>query len=165
MQGHFVLTILSRQIMRLDFVQRQKQWEAEQARLAPTLSSDAPEEDEEELQMPDCSNSDAMQFSQPSTQWHATPEEAEEIARKESEELEALLSYLPGEDTGASQPQMQYHDYQSHPSEQADEQMSEHFGSDDDDYDALFSDFINADAHGTTQDDAPVSSGDVMDMS
>lgn len=160
-----MLTIPFRQIMRLDFVQRQKQWEAEQVRLAPMLPSDTPEEDEEELQAPESSNNDAMQLSQFSTQWYATPEEAEEVARRESEELEALLSFLPGEDAGMSQPQIKYHDYHSYPTEQADEQMSEHFGSDEDDYDTLFSDFINAEAHDTAQADANSSSGDVMDMS
>lgn len=158
--------------MRLDFVQRQKQWEAEQARSAPLLPSDAPEEEDEALALPISSNtSSTMQFSAPSTQWQATQEEADEVAQREREELEALLSFLPGEEMGVSSPQAQYQDYQSYhqtpQTEQADEQMSEHFGSDDDDYDALFSDFINAEAHEAAEGDAqlPESSGDAMDMS
>ncbi|KAM0715467.1 hypothetical protein Q7P37_008965 [Cladosporium fusiforme] len=161
-------------IMRLDFVQRQKQWEAEQARSAPLMLSDAPEEEEEEFTLPMSSNHSTMQFSAPSTQWQATQEEADAAAQRENEELEALLSFLPGEDV--SQPQAQYQDVnysQLSQAQQADEQMSEHFGSDDDDYDALFSDFINAEAHEAAaaehvqqeQAQVPVSSGDAMDMS
>ena len=82
-----------------------------------------------------------------------------------------MLSLLPGDASGLqqqSQPQQQeqyqaYHEPQRH-----DEQTSEHFGSDDDDYDALFSDFINEEAHGMAQGDDnthAASSGDAMDMS
>lgn len=161
--------------MRLDFVQRQKKWEAEQARAAPLMLSDAPEEEEEEedFSLP-VSSYNAMQMPAPSSQWQwqATPEEADEVAQWENEELEALLSMLPGEESGFQQQQQlsaQQHDYQPYQDRRADEPMSEHFGSDDDDYDALFSDFINADAHGTSEGSntaaIPASSGDAMDMS
>lgn len=160
---------MSKQIMRLDFVQRQKKWEAEQARSAPLLPSDAPEEEEEDLDFSlPLSSNDAMQISAPSSQWHATPEEADEVARRESEELEALLSMLPGEEAGLLQHQAQQpQSYEPHQSHQVDEQMSEHFGSDDDDYDALFTDFINADAHESAEggNQTTASSGDAMDMS
>lgn len=151
--------------MRLDFVQRQKKWEAEQARAAPMLPSDGPEEEEEEDLSQMIFSGSAMQSSMPSTQWQATPEEADQIAQMEDEELEALLSFLPGEESALPQ----QHDHQHVQTQQADEQMSEHFGSDDDDYDSLFSDFINAEAHATTEGgngvQAPESSGDAMDMS
>ena len=53
--------------------------------------------------------------------------------------------------------------------QQGNEPMSDHFGSDDDDYDSLFSDFINAEAHGMVEESsrtqADASSGDAMDMS
>lgn len=159
------------QIMRLDFVQRQKKWEAEQARSAPLMLSDAPEEEEEEDFSLPMSSNNAMQMSAPPLQWQATPEEADEVAQWENQELEALLSMLPGEESVFQQQQLpvQQHDYQPYQDQQADEPMSEHFGSDDDDYDALFSDFINADAHGTSEGgntaQVPTSSGDVMDMS
>jgi hypothetical protein len=152
----------SRQIMRLDFVQRQKRWEAEQARAAPMTLSDAPEEEEDD---DECSqmvfNGDASQLS--ISQWQATPEEADQIAQMEDQELEALLSFLPGEDSAqngyqAGQTQTQ--------TQQGYEQMSEHFGSDDDDFDALFSDLAHAEANETGgQAQANVSSGDAMDMS
>lgn len=171
---------MSGQIMRLDFVQRQKQWEAEQARSAPLVYADAMGEDEEEFALPVSSSGEAMQFFTPSaTQWQATQEEADQVAQRENEELEALLSFLPGEEMNVSQAAAaQYQDYnqtaQTTESQQQDEQMSEHFGSDDDDYEALFSDFINAEAHeaavmggerGQPTQVPESSGGDAMDMS
>ena len=155
------------QIMRLDFVQRQKQWEAEQARSAPLLPSDAPEEEDEEDLSHMIYSGDATQTSMSFSQWQATPEEADEIAQMEDEELEALLSFLPGE--GNDLPQQ--HNYQpiqdqgQGQDQQGNEPMSDHFGSDDDDYDSLFSDFINAEAHGSNGHQADASGGDAMDMS
>lgn len=159
------------QIMRLDFVQRQKQWEAEQARSAPLLPSDAPEEEEEEDLSHMIFSGNATQNSMSFSQWQATPEEADEIAQMEDEELEALLSFLPGEDSSLPQT----HNYRpvqaqgQDQNQQGNEPMSDHFGSDDDDYDSLFSDFINAEAHGMAEQNngpqADASSGDAMDMS
>jgi hypothetical protein len=152
--------------MRLDFVQRQKKWEAEQARMAHSLPLDAPEEEEDELDVEGGnwgllgSSGNAMQRS---SQWDATPEEAEEVARRESEELEELLSLLPG-DAHHQQQLGQHQDYQAQAQRQED-----HFGSDDDDYDALFSDFINEEAHGMPEGDAIAHTApngdDAMDMS
>jgi hypothetical protein len=155
------------QIMRLNFVQRQKKWEAEQARMAHSLPLDAPEEEEDELEaeggswgLPD-SSGNAMQMS---SQWDAIPEEADEVARRESEELEELLSLLPGDASGPHQ--QHQHRQQEYP--QAPRQ-DDHFGSDDDDYDALFSDFINEEAHGMPEGDGIAhtqpSGDDAMDMS
>lgn len=144
--------------MRLDFVQRQKKWEAEQARVAHSLPFDAMEEEELDDQegsfgVPG-SSGNAMQMS--SSQWDATPEEADEVARRENEELEELLSLLPGDASGL---QHQYPQQEQHQAQQA-QRQDEHFGSDDDDYDALFSDFINEDAHGMPEGD-----DNAMDMS
>lgn len=151
--------------MRLDFVQRQKRWEAEQARSAPLLPSDAPEEEDDDDFSNMMSSGNAMQTSTYSTQWQATPEEADEIAQMEDRELEALLSFLPGEESALPQE----HNHQSDPMVQENEPMSDHFGSDDDDYDSLFSDFINAEAHDMVDagrgPQVPASSGDAMDMS
>jgi hypothetical protein len=147
--------------MRLDFVQRQKKWEAEQARVAHSMPLDAPEEDEIDGQEEGSfgfpgSSGNAMQMS-PSSQWNATPEEADEVARRESEELEELLSLLPGDASGL--PQHQYQQEQHQAAFQT-QRQDEHFGSDDDDYDALFSDFINEEAHGMPEGD-----DNAMDMS
>jgi hypothetical protein len=165
------LLTIRRQIMRLDFVQRQKQWEAEQARSAPLLPSDAPEEEEEEDLSHMIYSGSATQSSMQFSQWQATPEEADEIAQMEDEELEALLSFLPGEESAL--PQRHSYEPLQHQDQgqgqQGNELMSDHFGSDDDDYDSLFSDFINAEAHGngkeSTGPHASEPSGDAMDMS
>jgi hypothetical protein len=168
--GNGLLTVRL-QIMRLDFVQRQKQWEAEQARSAPLLPSDAPEDEDEEDLSHMVFSGDATQTSMSFSQWQATPEEADEIAQMEDEELEALLSFLPGE--GNDLPQQHNNqpiqDQGQGQDQQGNEPMSDHFGSDDDDYDSLFSDFINAEAHGQAEQSsgsqADASSGDAMDMS
>jgi hypothetical protein len=163
------LLTMRRQIMRLDFVQRQKQWEAEQARSAPLLPSDAPEEEDEDDYSHMIYSGNATQSSMQFSQWQATPEEADEIAQMEDEELEALLSFLPGEESTLPQE----HNFQPIQNQdqgpQENQQMSDHFGSDDDDYDSLFSDFINAEAHGmgdaSNGPQAHVSSADAMDIS
>ena len=157
--------------MRLDFVQRQKQWEAEQARSAPLLPSDAPEEEDDEDPSHMIFSGNATQNSLSFSQWQVTPEEADKIAQMEDEELEALLSFLPGE--GNDLPQQQnsqpIQDQGQGQDQQGNEPMSDHFGSDDDDYDSLFSDFVNAEAHGMAGENdgfqAHSSSGDAMDMS
>ncbi|KAI7186057.1 hypothetical protein KC363_g6791 [Hortaea werneckii] len=117
-------------IMRLDFMQRQRAWEAELAREAPTISSDPPEPEEEEegFELPTSSN--AMQISQ--TSEPPREDEADEIAQQEEEELEALLEYMPGQHPGQI------------PS-QRNETHYEHLWSDDDDYDALFSELAESD--------------------
>lgn len=143
--------------MRLDFVQRRKQWEAQLAREAPTFSpfefmDDIPEEvDESWYELP--SSSGAMHMSAPSTQQQAAPfveEEAEEVLRREREELEALLSYMPEEQKEG----------------EMDEGRSEHLYSDDDDYDALFSELMEQDAGGGMSGQTAVQEqGEAMDMS
>jgi hypothetical protein len=155
--------------MRLDFVQRQKKWEAEQARMAHSLPLDVPEEEEDiddqegSWGLPG-SSGNAMQMS---SQWDAPPEEADEVARRESEELEELLSLLPGDASGPHQQYQQHqHQQQEHPHAP---RQDDHFGSDDDDYDALFSDFINEEAHGMPEGDGNAHTApngdDAMDMS
>ena len=116
--------------MRLDYFQRKKQWEAEQARAAPDVPSDPLEEEEdEELYDLPTSSGNAMQISAPSTQQPRLDDEVDEVLQREDEELEALLEYMPGQDdvglggTG----------------------RDEHLWSDDDDYDALFSEFMQQD--------------------
>ena len=179
------LLIDLKQMMRLDFVQRQRAWEAELARAAPSVGEEDVMEngDQEEEDEGDVfgglgsSGGDAMQFSAPGSQqqqqwgWQATQEEADEVAEREREELDALLSLLPVDEMQGAQEQAQGQQpsFGSNEEQQGDEQMSEHFGSDDDDYDALFSDFINADAHETVggfdQAQVPEAGGEAMDMS
>lgn len=117
--------------MRLDFMQRRKQWEAEQARDAPFIPSDPLEfEEEEEYDLP-TSSGNAMQLSQPSTQLPALEEVADEVAQMEDQELEALLEYMP---VGSGDRE----------SEEAGAQ-TQNLWSDDDDYDELFSELMEQD--------------------
>lgn len=111
-------------------MQRQRAWEAEQAREAPLIPSDPPEpeEEEEEFELPTSSN--AMQTSQ--TSEPPREDEADEIAQQEEQELEALLEYMPGERRGHIPPERNETHY-------------EHLWSDDDDYDALFSELVESD--------------------
>ncbi|KAI6821624.1 hypothetical protein KC332_g10105 [Hortaea werneckii] len=118
-------------IMRLDFMQRQRAWEAEQAREAPLIPSDPPEPEEEEADFELPTSSNAMQISQ--TSEPPREDEADEIAQQEEQELEALLEYMPGQ-----------HPVQTFSSER-NETHPEHLWSDDDDYDALFSELVESD--------------------
>lgn len=107
-------------------MQRQRQWEAQLLRDAPSNSAellddedpDADEEEAHQYELPtSISSSNAMIISAPSTQ-PVLDYEVDEVEQREREELEALLSYMPAED------------------EQADHLYS------DDDYDALFNEII-----------------------
>ena len=137
--------------MRLDYLQRQKQWEAELAREAPQIPLDLPEdeEDDNENDLP-VSSSNAMQISAPSTQQPPSPDdEVDEVLQRENEELEALISYMPASED--------------------DRQSEQHLWSDDDDYDALFSEFMERDAMQGQEGNVPATQAsqdvDAMDMS
>lgn len=138
--------------MRLDFVQRQRQWEAEQARNAPQMPSDPPEEEDEDYDLP-MSSGNAMQISAPSTQMpQLLYDEVEEVLQRENQELEALLSYMPADEYDG------------------DQHSEHHLWSDDDDYDALFSELMeqeNVQAGQPKQNLTPAPSQDyeAMDMS
>lgn len=109
--------------MRLDFVQRQRRWEAEQAREAPLLTSDPIEEEDDNEVLP--TSSSAMLLSQPASHLPTMrDEEVDEVLQREEEEMEALLAHMPGsnEDEHTAQ--------------------NDHLYSDDD-YDALFSEVMD----------------------
>ncbi|OQO02880.1 hypothetical protein B0A48_11163 [Cryoendolithus antarcticus] len=129
-------------IQRLEFVREQKRWEAEQAQSAPLETMEESDEDlmgwEADKQAPQ-SNLDLPTYNNASPGLHiptSSPEaEAEMIAMREQEELDALLDFLPEQtahqSTGTS----------DHTSGR-DETMSEHFGSDDEGFDEMFDDFV-----------------------
>ncbi|TKA81555.1 hypothetical protein B0A55_02998 [Friedmanniomyces simplex] len=128
-------------IMRLDFVQRQRAWEAEQARDARYLGTEPIEEEDEGeeeaalYELPSSSSNTAMQMSShPASQQQPMPEQEEEleaVLQREQEEMEALLSYMPmHEQEGSGMEGV--HDAQS----------AGNLWSDDDDYDALFSEVM-----------------------
>jgi hypothetical protein len=140
-------------MMRLDFYQRQRQWEAEQALSAPALPFDGPEaEDEEVGELPASSSSwagSAMQISAPSTQVQQPrlEDEVDDVLAREDEELAALLEFMPDD-------------------VREEDGRSEHLWSDDEDYDALFSELMEKENAVAGQQDAEdADQGDAMDMS
>lgn len=120
--------------MRLDYLQRQRAWEAAQAREAPQSPSDPmePEEDEDESIYDLPSSANAMQMSQPATQMQMAglEDEVAEVAQKEDEELDYLLGYLPV-------------------MEETQEGKEGNLWSDDDEYDELFSELMEQEQDAT----------------
>ncbi|KAK3653215.1 hypothetical protein LTR56_004751 [Elasticomyces elasticus] len=138
-------------IMRLDFVQRQRAWDAEQARAAPRLlppNEPIEEEEEEEEEeglydLPSSFESSGMQFSQQmgSQQFGDARDEADAVLRREQEEIEALVRDMEAE--GNEQK-----------GKGVDANSSQNPWSDDlleEDYDALFSE-VNMDDGGDSID-------------
>ncbi|EON62813.1 hypothetical protein W97_02038 [Coniosporium apollinis CBS 100218] len=113
------------QIMKLDFVAERRRWEAEQARAAP--NPDEPSEDSEygegynDLPMWSSQQTEARRSSQPE-------EEAEAVIQQENEELDAMISMM--EEQGQTS--------------QTSSIGSPGFGSDDEDYDIIFSEILGA---------------------
>lgn len=147
-------------IMRMEFVRRQKAWEAELAEQAPIESGEAEEEDEGWRRWDTDLPESGMQMSAPSTQQPWADDEVDEVLMREDRELDALIENLPD----ASQ---------VHREEGVDEMGEVNLWSDDDDYDALFSEFMEKD-DGTNQQQqqgpplpttATQMSGEEMDMS
>lgn len=117
------------QMMRLDFMQRQRQWEAEQAREAPPLPNETVEEDEDMYELPSASS--AMHTSAPPSQQPMPDDELDEVLQREDQEIEALLAhYMPGDENETKHTT-------------SNEARSDHMWSDDDDYDALFSEYTD----------------------
>lgn len=111
--------------MKLDYVAERRRWEAEQARAAPNPGepSEDSENDEEHNDLPmwGSQQTEARRSSQPE-------EEAEAVMQQESEELDALISMMEEQEqskdtSGAETPG---------------------FGSDDEDYDMIFSEYLGA---------------------
>lgn len=131
------------QIMRLDFVRRQRRWEAEQALAAPPQLSDPPEEeDDDEAELPVYSSQ--MQPFASSSQAPQPDEEVDAVLQQEDEELDALVALMESEDGKQEVP-------------------TEGFGSDDEDYDSIFREFVREDAGSDLQQQQQ--QGDEMDMS
>ena len=96
------------QIQQLDFVSERKRWEAEKARQAPQENDDIDEEVLDDATLPVL-----PQYTPPSD-----PEmtEADYVAAQEEYELQQLIASM----------------------EQESDARSQHYGSDDDDYDSIF---------------------------
>ncbi|KAK8224593.1 hypothetical protein HDK90DRAFT_528660 [Phyllosticta capitalensis] len=146
----------SDQILRLDYVQRQRRWEAEQARRAPAPVEPPSDEDEEEEDNDhDMDEQDAVVGSSQASEWafrnassqQSLEQEAEMLAQQEDAELEALLANME-EDEGR-------------------DDDGPTFASDDDEYDTIFDECMSAiPANGQLrQSDTSQNHDDDMDMS
>ncbi|KJX92803.1 hypothetical protein TI39_contig5824g00019 [Zymoseptoria brevis] len=166
-------------ILRMDFMQRQREWEAAQARSAASLALEesAYEEEQEDdamdggedrmpetVDLPTFSSSgfgSQMQMSSQRRLASSAPrlqpqpsdqDEIERLLRDEDEELEMLLSYMPTE--GDAQSQHKGGD------------DGDSLWSEDADYDALFSEVLNQEAQMQRAEKQQDESGDVeMDLS
>lgn len=102
------------QIQHLDFVSERKRWEAEKARQAPTENDFFDEEIVDETSLPEWSN--------PTPQFSEAMTEADWVATQEEYELQQMIASMEHEPDASSQ----------------------HYGSDDDDYDSIFMECVNA---------------------
>lgn len=139
MHHHVQLTIRLKltavQIQQLDFVSERKRWEAEKARQAPHEDDDMIEEIPEDATQSELSNS--------APQHHPEMTEADYIAAQEEYELQQLIASMEHEEDTASQ----------------------HFGSDDEDYDELFMECVTmGDQQQCEQSNFEFGGGDSMDM-
>ncbi|KAF2745576.1 hypothetical protein M011DRAFT_426569 [Sporormia fimetaria CBS 119925] len=131
------------QIQRLDWVTEQKRWEAEKARQAPELREDYVEEEATDL----VANTPAIATaSDPRSEQEIA--EAEYILAQEEREFQALIADMKEE-------------------QHVPDNASQHYGSDDDDYDQIFMECaISENAHRLP---GPANSqfhdGDAMDTS
>ncbi|KAF2002689.1 hypothetical protein P154DRAFT_520803 [Amniculicola lignicola CBS 123094] len=129
------------QLQRLDFISDQKRWEARKERQAPT----EPEQnyfDENDFAGPSMSYNANID-----TQMEPSAEEAEYILQQEQQELEALIALMEEEQTQG-------------------DQASQHYGSDDDDYDQIFMECVGGiDMQGSSGQDTAFVEEDAMDTS
>jgi len=100
------------QIQQLDFVSERRRWEAEKARQAPPENEDAVEE-----LLNDAATLHQFQNYYHAPQFEQGMTEADYVAAQEEYELQQLVASMEQE---------------------GDEWSSEHYGSDDDDYDSIF---------------------------
>ncbi|KAH9810112.1 hypothetical protein Tdes44962_MAKER01085 [Teratosphaeria destructans] len=140
-------------IMRLDYMQRQRAWEAQLAREAKVYAPEveAIGEDEEEYDLPVASGGPASGMeisSQPLPPRMSQADEADEVRRREEEELEAMVEMMEGQGTAERQ-------------RKDDETGREtNLWSDDDDYDELFSEVMGIETTGDYGADGQQGSGD-----
>ncbi|GAB7348141.1 hypothetical protein MBLNU459_g6157t1 [Dothideomycetes sp. NU459] len=130
---------------RLDYVNQKRRWEAEQARLAPPTYSDPPEEAEVDTTSYLPLWSSQTTAPQPiASQNYGLPMqdyEADAVFQQENEELEALLSLMQKEQQQQQQQQEGTNDAEMQGDTRQDEASV--FGSDDEEYDSIFMDFID----------------------
>jgi hypothetical protein len=124
------------QIQQLDFVSERKRWEAEKARQAPQENDEIDEDIMDDATLPEL----------PTYAPQSDPEmtEADYVAAQEEYELQQLIASM----------------------EQESDTRSQHYGSDDDDYDSIFMECATAghDQYHQSQRAQDVFEGDAMDM-
>jgi hypothetical protein len=144
-------------MMRWDFMRRQRAWEADREREAEEVASSIPDEEEEGEEEDAGIMRDAGEYDLPTTGnvrgasmgWPALRDgEVEEFVRDEEGEIEALLEFMPRDNKGGGGK-----------NNGEDDEMS--LWSDDADYDALFSEVLEREGQGEGQQAVM----DEMDMS
>lgn len=137
----------STQILRSDYIAEQRRWEQERQKSAPTPVNDEEfEEQENELPLPgqDTMKTDFDELDS-SFQMHTMSDEVEAIAHQEEQELEELLALAE---------------------EESKEPGSERWGSDEEDYDSLFMEYLSSQQHPKQQQPASQKGDeDAMDTS
>jgi hypothetical protein len=128
------------QIQRLDFISEQKRWEERKARQAPELEPDFLDDDVLDLTVSSYTSNSAPQTEQ-------EMEEADYILAQEEFELQQLIASME--------------EAQSVP-----DNASQHYGSDDDDYDQIFMEVTDAASTEHPFDDinTNMADADAMDM-
>ncbi|KAF1960168.1 hypothetical protein CC80DRAFT_438751 [Byssothecium circinans] len=131
------------QIQRLDYISEHKRWEAEKARQAPEVGEEIVD-DEEGLPI---AASSFMGSSAPQQQPEQEVAEAEYMIEQEEWELQQLIASME---------------------EQERDNVSQHYGSDDEDYNSIFMECASEDVQGlsqASQADIGMDDVDEMDMS
>jgi hypothetical protein len=134
-----VLTLQS-QMARLDYLKEKRRWEAEQVRSAPQLHPDFAEAEEtSDYDLPTYSNQ--MSWDPQAQSEHPLDPEADLVQQQEDEELEALIALMQEDENRRNQ----------HSNcQEAHDDRSSAFGSDDDEYDSIFMDMIDETGGATT---------------
>jgi hypothetical protein len=150
-----ILTVL--QMARLDYLKEKRRWEAEQVRSAPSLHPDFTEAEEtSDYDLPTYSNQ--MSWDPQSHSEYPPDSEADLVLQQEDEELEALVALMQEDENRRNQ--------QAN-SQDAHDDRSSAFGSDDDEYDSIFMDMIDETGGATsgTEQQHQHEADDTMDLS
>ncbi|KAH0365204.1 hypothetical protein KCU65_g6256, partial [Aureobasidium melanogenum] len=138
---------------RLDYLKEKRRWEAEQVRSAPQLHPDFAEaEESSEYDLPTYSSQ--MAWDPQSQSDYPLDPEADAILQQENEELEALVALMQEDENRQNQ--------------EAHDDRSSAFGSDDDEYDNIFMNLIDETggaATGSDQHQHQHTADDEMDLS
>lgn len=137
----------SDQILRLEFISQQKRWEAEKARQAPNIDGQL---EDYVIDAPSFNSLGTRSPQQSQTQWTegkiGPEEEFDQILERENLELDALVSMMETNESRDS--------------------SSQHYGSDEDDYDSLFMEFLTAPEKAQCNTITyPIYEDDAMDLS